>query len=67
MPDIAAIFNTAMPAILAIIQARHAEVHPDEPALTNAQALAILHDVVLQEVAKDDALAADIRARNPGA
>lgn len=67
MPDITAIIRTAMPAILAIIQARHNAANPDAPPLTDVQVFTALHDWAVETAAKDDALAAEIRARNPGA
>lgn len=59
------IANTALPAILALIKQRVAEAQPDAPALTDAQAFTLLHDTVIGSLAKDDAIAADIRRRNP--
>lgn len=56
-----------LPEAVNFFKRRHAELNPAAPALTDAQAFAILHDAVVSTVAKDDALAADIRRRNPGA
>jgi len=62
--NITGLVTASMPAILALLQARHHDANPDAPPLTDAQVFAALHDAVLQTVAKDDAIAADIRSRN---
>lgn len=64
--DITGLVTASMPAIIALLQRRHAEADPAAPALTDEQVFAGLHDAVALSVAKDDAIAADIRSRNPG-
>lgn len=64
--DLTSIINTALPTIIELIKSRRATVDPSAPPLTDEQVFAALHDAVVASVAKDDAIAADIRARNPG-
>lgn len=61
--DITALIGTAMPAILALINARHKEANPDAPPLTDAQVFAALRDWATTTLAIDDAAEADIRRR----
>lgn len=64
--DLTGIINASMPAILALLQRRHQEQHPGAPALTDAEVFAAMQAWAVSTVAKSDALAADVRARNPG-
>lgn len=65
MFDLTGLINASMPAIIALIQQRHHEAVPDAPALTDEEVFAALHDSILESITKDDAIAADIRRRNP--
>ena len=65
--DVTGLVNASMPAIIALLQRRHAEENPGAPALTDEQARAGLQAAVAASLAKDDEDAADIRKRNPWA
>jgi len=65
MFDLTGLINASMPAIIALIQQRHKEQQPDAPPLTDEQVFAALHSAVMESITKDDAIAADIRRRNP--
>jgi len=56
--DYTAIATTAinaLPGILALLKANHAQQNPGAPALTDADALRGLNDAVFSTVAKDEA------------
>ena len=58
MTDYTGVINTAiqaLPGILALIRANHAQQNPGEPPLTDADVLKALDDAVTQSVAKDEA------------
>ena len=64
----ASVLNTALaalPHVLEIIRAKHAEDNPGAPPLTDAEVIAGLHAAVTSSLAQDDAIEADVRARNP--
>lgn len=44
-----------VPGILDMVQARHAQVNPGLPPLTDAEAIALLRSAIDSSVAKDDA------------
>jgi len=64
------IVNTALaalPQILASLRSNHAEANPGAPPLTDAEVIAGLKSAVDTSLAKDDAIEADVKRRNPSA
>lgn len=58
MDLLALLLKDVLPATLNAIKAHHAQVHPDLPPLTDAEAVALLRTALDTTEAKDDAIIA---------
>lgn len=51
---LALVIKDVVPGVIEQVKAHHAQINPDLPPLTDAEAEALLHEAVTATVAKDD-------------